>query len=324
MSLVAVLLTLVIVPLHSVRQSANRTNSLNGLRQMVLAYSAYSTDHRYQLMPGYIGAPLLGPGQIFEDLTVELPSGEALDPLDAQAYVWRLAPYLDDVWKTMFVDYRSKARLGELEAEYLDGTYGPGTIDSDELGISIVPSFGMNSIFVGGDSFHGGTDVRNHNPWTGREEKLAATRFSEVKNPAKLIVFGTVALANGMGFSGDPDTDEVYDSDDRLGYVELRPPFTAFDDENDNGVLDPGETWTELSRQWKASIIKVFRTPTGDYTGPTGLTGLPVSRWGANRLPVANLDGSTRVEETSTLAWDMRRWSPFQIGLPGTPTGQPP
>ena len=325
-SLVAVLLTLVIVPLHRVRQSANRTNSLNALRQMVLAYSAYSTDHRYQLMPGYIDESLFEPNKIFEDLTVELPSGEALDRLDAQAYVWRLAPYLDDVWKTMYVDYRSKALLSELEVEYLDGTYGPGTIDSDQLGISLVPSFGMNSIFVGGDSFHGGTgtDVTDRNPWTGSEEKLAATRFSEVKNPARLIVFGTAALANRTAFSGNPDTDVVYDSEERLGYVELRPPFTAFDDENDNGVLDPGETWTEMSRQWKASIIKVFRTPTGDYTGPTGLTGLPVSRWGANRLPVANLDGSTRIEETSTLAWDMRRWSPFQIGLPGTPTGQPP
>ncbi len=104
MSLVAVLLTLVIVPLHSVRQSANRTNSLNGLKQMVLAYSAYSTDHRYQLMPGYIDESLFGPNKIFKDLTVELPSGEALVPLDRQTYVWRLAPYLDDVWKTMYVD----------------------------------------------------------------------------------------------------------------------------------------------------------------------------------------------------------------------------
>ncbi len=334
MSLVAVLLTLVIVPLHSVRQAANRTNSLNGLKQMVLAYSAYSTDHRYQLMPGFLGETLLSEFKI----TAELPGGTSLADCDAgmicdaSGYVWRLAPYLDDVWKTMFVDYRSKSLLSQLEVESWCGIYGSGTLSTpceplEELeltpiGIGRAPSFGMNSIFVGGDSFHGGTDVTDHNPWTGSEEKLAATRFSEVKNPARLIVFGTAALANNATVPSEPDgSDVVYASEDWLGYVELRPPFTAFDDDNDNGVLDPGETWTEMSRQWKASIVKVFRTPDGDYAGPTGL---PVSRWGANRLPVANLDGSTRVEETSTLAWDMRRWSPFQIGLPGTSTGQPP
>ena len=313
MSLVAVLLTLVIVPLHRVRQSANRTNSLNGLKQMVLAYSAYSTDHRYRLMPGFLGETLLSELKI----TAELPGGTSLVDCDAgmicdaSGYVWRLAPYLDDVWKTMYVDYRSKALLSQLEVEYLDGTYGPGTIDpaSDELGISIVPSFGMNSIFVGGDSFHGGSEVTPFNPWnTLGNDPLAATRFSEVKNPAKLIVFGTTARA-----SDDlPILDEVYDSDERLlGYVELRAPFTVFDDANGNGLWDPGETWS--NQQWAIGTQgKVVRTTTGDYADPTGL---PVSRWGANLLPVANLDGSTGVEETSVLAVDMRRWSPFAFGM---------
>ncbi len=152
----------------------------------------------------------------------------------------------------------------------------------------------------------------------GGQEKIAATRFSEVKNPAQLIVFGTAARANDDTFPSEPDgSDVAYASEDRLGYVELRPPFTDFDDTNGNGVFDPGETWTEMSRQWAiGKHLEVVRTATGDYAD---LTGLPVSRWGANRLPVANLDGSTGVEETSVLAVDMRRWSPFQIGTAGTP-----
>ena len=54
---------------------------------------------------------------------------------------------------------------------------------------SRTPAFGMNSIFVGGDSKHGGNYVTSRNPWTGSAgEVLAATRMSEVKNPSKLIV----------------------------------------------------------------------------------------------------------------------------------------
>ncbi|MCH6552285.1 MAG: hypothetical protein IH804_09785, partial [Planctomycetes bacterium] len=79
-------------------------------------------------------------------------------------------------------------------------------------------------------------------------------------------------------------------------------------------LADAGITLAEVDEAWVGymapqpmlgvRIMKEF-----------GLTGLPVSRWGANRLPVANLDGSTGIEETSTLAVDMRRWSPFAFGM---------
>ncbi len=102
-----------------------------------------------------------------------------------------------------------------------------------------------------------------------------------------------------------PSTDETYATEERLGYVELRPPFTVFD----------GSVWTD--RQWEVGKnLEIVRTPTGSYGGPTGL---PVARWGADKLPVAHLDASTAVEEVSTLSFDMRRWSPFAFGLAPPP-----
>ncbi len=87
--------------------------------------------------------------------------------------------------------------------------------------------------------------------------------------------------------------------------MELRPPFTVFD----------ASAWT--SRQWEVGKnLEIVRSPTGYYGDSTGL---PVARWGANRLPVAHLDGSTAVEEASTLSFDMRRWSPFAFGLAPPP-----
>ncbi len=92
--------------------------------------------------------------------------------------------------------------------------------------------------------------------------------------------------------------------------MELRPPFT---------VPGPGGDWSSSIRQWKVGKnLEIERTTVyGDRTG------LPVARWGANKLPVAHLDGSTAVEEASTLSFDMRRWSPFAVGLLPPPMDLP-
>ena len=91
--------------------------------------------------------------------------------------------------------------------------------------------------------------------------------------------------------------------------MELRPPFTL------PTLIDGIPGWT--SRQWEVGKnLEIVRSPTGYYGDSTGL---PVARWGANRLPVAHLDGSPAVEEASTLSFDMRRWSPFAVGLTPPP-----
>ncbi len=306
MAIIAILLTLVIAPLHRIQNSANRTDSLGALRQMALAYASYSADHRQRLMPGYVDSSLMAMGEMFEGLSAKLPTGEPLSADDTQAYVWRLAPYLDGAWETMFVDYHDNQLRSRLDQEFRCGILGPGTASEPcdladaPLLIADIPSFGMNSIFVGGDSFHGGMLVKARNPWTPalglEDEILAATRLSEVRNPATLIVFGAAARADPSG------GDETYASEERLGYVELRAPLTIFN--------SSASTWT--NRQWEVGKnLALERTPVS-YAGPTGL---PVARWGADKLPVAHLDASTAVEEISTLSSDMRRWSPFAFGL---------
>ena len=316
LAIMAILLTLVIAPLHRIQNSANRADSLGALRQMVRAYASYSTDNRQRLMPGYVDSSLMGMGKLFEGLKAKLPTGEPLNDDDTQAYVWRLAPYLDHAWETMFVDYHDKQLRSRLDQEFRCGIFGPGTASEPceladaPLLIADIPSFGMNSIFVGGDSFHGGMLVKARNPWTPtpglEDEILAATRLSEVRNPATLIVFGAAARADPSG------GDETYASEERFGYVELRPPFTV------STLIDGIPGWT--NRQWKVGKnLAIERTPVS-YAGPTGL---PVARWGANKLPVAHLDGSTAVEEASTLSLDMRRWSPFAFGLLPPPMNLP-
>lgn len=305
--IILVLMGLVAVGLRGVRATATRADSLNSVRQMALAYSSYANEHRQRLLPGYIGAELFGDGQPFGDLSIKEPDGvDEMDDLDKQSYVWRLAPYVDHVWQTFFTDMNSPGLLSDFQDDYHDGEYGPFG-DVDEGGISERPSYGMNSIFVGGDSVHGGTYAVERNPWTpaaGVEDEIfAATRLSEVKNPTKLIVFGPAAKASAAG------TGSAYE-DDLIGFCELRPPFFTFD----------GTRWS--LPQWTVGANgQVETTPGGEYTDPPG-AGLPIARSGDLELmPVSMLDGSTNVEKISDLSRDMRRWSPFEVAT--NPTDAP-
>ncbi|MCH8152878.1 MAG: prepilin-type N-terminal cleavage/methylation domain-containing protein [Planctomycetes bacterium] len=301
-AIIMVLVGLLLVALRPVKAAATRTDSMNALKQMALAYSQYSDEHRKRLMPGYIGEDLFGLGQPFENLIVKLPTGEVLDHEDAQSYVWRLAPYVDHAWETFFTDTRDQGLLSDLEAEFSDGVYGPGTADPDEIGISERPAYGLNSIFVGGDSVHGGTYVTDRHPWnTLGNDAIAATRFSEVKNPSRLILFAPTALANtNYSPPGDPN---VYE-DPELGFCELRPPYLVLDDPSPSGE------W--IDAQWIVGVGGlVEQTGTGEYDSGAGL---PIARNGKNLMPVAHLDGSAVVEQISNISRDMRRWNPFEVG----------
>ncbi len=285
-AIIALLVTLVAVSLKTVRGSARRTVSLSALKQIMAAYRSYSDDNRGQFLPGYIGADLFAPNEPFENLRVTLPDGTPLQPEDKQSYVWRLAPYVDNAWEVFYSELRDEGLMAQLESEYSSGTYG---------GISERPTYGLNSIFVGGDSVHGGTSIADQHPWQDNNPVIAATRFTQVKNPARLIVFGAAAKA-------DPSGSTVY-LDESFGFCELRPPYLNLD-LGANMWIDP---------QWKvAARGLVEQTTTGQYTDGAGL---PIVRNGNDLIAVGLLDGSASLEQASNLSRDMRRWSPFEVAL---------
>jgi prepilin-type N-terminal cleavage/methylation domain-containing protein len=297
-AIIGLLVGVVVVSMQAVRASATRSESLGALRQMALAYGQYTDEHRGRLMPGYLDENVL------TDLNIsaELEDGTKLDQAfcaggmcDAGSYVWRLAPYLDDAWLTFFTETDVGTR-SVFVAEYGDPNnpiYGPAGASAYAGGISERPSYGLNSIFVGGDSTHGGANITNRNPWDGTEDKIAATRLSEVKNPSRLIVFGPAAKAG---------TGQTYE-DPEVGFCELRPPYLVLNDASD--------IWEEP--QWKVGIGGlVEQTPGGEYADGAGL---PIARSGKDLIPMAHLDGSTVVIAISKLSRDMRFWSPFEVGL---------
>jgi type II secretory pathway pseudopilin PulG len=324
--LMFLLATLIIVALRGVRGSANRVVSANALRQMCLGYNSYCTDNKQQLMPGYLSAERLEQLGINPDTPTGVPfhrpDTQWDDPNDASSYVWRLAPYLDYDWRPMFADYRAPNLVAKLAAEATNKTdmgdfepiYGPGTASwngadgvPEELGISLTPSFGLNSIFVGGDDVHGGDILTAYNPWDNPGNKIAATRLSEVKNPSTLVLFAPCVHYDDQNLFPD---NPLPLSDFRYGYVELRPPFTPNPETPDDD---------DLIRQWRIND-NVVEIVDGDFSAtdakgrPIG-GGWPIARWDQSMLPVGHLDGSVTTEDINTLAADWPRWSPWATGF---------
>ena len=299
-AIIALLIGIFAVSLRGVRAAASRTKSLGALRQMATGYNMYSQDNNGRLLPGYIDITLMAATEPFENLGVSLPSGESLTDVDMQSYVWRLAPYVDDSWQTFFEETDAAAMAG-FTAEYQRMAPNSSRPHTPGL-ISEQPSFGLNSIFVGGDSEHGGS-VSDEHPWQDTEPVKAATRLSQVVNPTRVIVFAPAAMAAAAA------SDDVYE-DISVGFCEIRAPYLAL----------VGDTW-EI-QQWSiAGNGLVEQATTGNFIAPPG-GGLPIARTakdvgngGREPIPVAHLDGSTAVQAITDLMADMRRWDPFEVSL---------
>ncbi len=297
-AVIAVLIGIIAVSIGGVRAAATRTNSLSALRQMAVGYSLYTQDNNGRLLPGYLDVGLLNDPQYFESLRISLGGGSELADEDKQSYVWRLAPYVDDTWQTFFEEADAGA-MARFTAEY-QRMVTPGATHTPGL-ISELPSFGLNSIFVGGDSVHGG--VGSANPWNGTDPEKAATRLTHVVNPTKLIVFAPTAIAATAGgdvYANEWPTGVTWP--DWIGSCELRAPF----------LNRPADTWT--AQQWLIGAKgRVTQAAAGSFSSGGGLpiarTAKEVLNGGKEPIPVVHLDVSTGMQPMVDLSEDMRHWT---------------
>jgi len=295
--IILLLAAIVIVALRGVRRSANRADTGNALRSMMVAYNNYSTENKQQLLPGACNG-LNAPTTVEAlGITPKLEQGSYIpSPGDAGSYVWRLAPYIEYDWSLLFTDYRNTELIERLEVERAAGKLGVATAAPGDLGLARIPSFGLNATYVGGNDASGGSDITSRNPWTPAVpgDTLAATRLSEVKNPSVLIVFAPTAAVNQGPFANVGLRDVAFGSD------ELRPPSV----ELPNGTV---------LQQWLVGAgnrIDLTALP-GDFSAGGGV---PVGRWG-DVVPTAHLDGSIGADTLLDLEADLRKWSPFATGF---------
>lgn len=159
MAILAVLLAAIVPVANMCIRKGEQTREMAGARNTVRAWGLYAAENGGEVLPGYQNLPAQG------------TKGNTLPfPTNAR-YVFRLAPYLD---------YQLRGSvLVNKQARF-----------SDDYSMSIVPSFGINLTFVGGD-FGVGSDLRPSDGNYAAYGKFVVTRLPEIHSPSKLIVFAS-------------------------------------------------------------------------------------------------------------------------------------
>ena len=164
-AIVATLTGLLLPALSTAKTKAHQINAMSAAKQLMLAYQMYANDHQGKLMPGYrygyeardtFGNPIT-------------------HPINAR-YPWRLAPYLGSSFEVMYVN-RNRARLAEFRGDPSGYVYAA----------SVFPSFGINSVYVGGDDLVLPPNATAINKFGS----FCATRQSDALRPSELLVFSS-------------------------------------------------------------------------------------------------------------------------------------
>jgi len=190
-AIVAVLTALLLPAVQRVRGAADRASELSAARQLMVAYRNYAYDHKGRLMPGYRRTPGL-----------EDEAGNDLGfPINAR-YPWRLAPYLDYNFDGLYHD-----------SEVIDAFESSVPRDVFNYIVSLYPSLGLNTVFVGGHEGSWG----GFNPEFQRVfGRIYVDAIARPRHPSKLITF---ASARGPNESGTGFRAPVID-----GWFWLKPP----------------------------------------------------------------------------------------------------
>jgi prepilin-type N-terminal cleavage/methylation domain-containing protein len=207
---VALLVTLLIPAARMVRKAAAKTRELTTARMLGQAWTHYATDSSGAVLPGFrAGLPAFGPDGAPIPPETFSGSGAAI----AARWPWRLTPYLGSDAMNLFAGPQREALLRLRASSDVDRFYYLA---------SLVPSFGLNSAWVGGDSDRLGflppTIGGQANPF----HNFYVTRLSQVAHPERLTLFASSRMANDFG--GDP-IGQYFDGAMIEGYFRIDSPW---------------------------------------------------------------------------------------------------
>jgi prepilin-type N-terminal cleavage/methylation domain-containing protein len=257
-AIVAVVIGLLTPVLTSARNAASTTRETALARQLMTAYLSYAADAKGAVMPGYY--------DVVPGLAAQSSTGKPITGAEAARYPWRLAPYLSYDLSGLIGD---KALLEQLSTEELYTYF-----------ISLYPSMGLNSVFIGGDSH--ADSFAFHPLYEKLYGQFYVKRISGAKRPTDLIVFGSART--DANFPGAPAVIE--------GYFKIVPP----------NITTP---------QWSTTYPdEIGQLPTPSQPNPAKAKdyGNLSCRHGFRHAVIGFLDGHTGQLSDGELR-DMRRWA---------------
>jgi prepilin-type N-terminal cleavage/methylation domain-containing protein len=268
-AIIATLIGILLPAIGKARQSARAVKEIAGARQLMLAYTMYAQANRDKLLVGHVPNSMWTQ-MVQRDEQPRNSAGTQLGQLIGARYPWRLAPYFDGNLDAIYMDPKVIESLAEGVNSPVAST-GHSTMD---YVVSLYPSFGLNSYFLGGGS------PGDPLPFSANGRRIFGDfhikRFDQARSPSTLMAFASSRAMAEAAFLPGYGLIE--------GYFTLKPPYL----------------YETAGRQWQAEYDALSQVPNSN----SGFVSLRFGGKGA----AAMLDGHCEL-----LGWDefndMRLWA---------------
>lgn len=191
--IIGVLIALLLPACSRARAASRQLRSQSDLRQMLIGYTMYHQSNRGSLLLGYPPPELVGGANLYDPRLGRTYTGPFAN-LAVARYPWRLLPQVANIWDII----HGHDSLPPLPEQWDSDS----TAASKAYTLSLWPTFGMNSIFVGGDTSGNGF-VLSGGKYKPNVGKHVVFKASEVRHTSRLIVFGHSRARNQPGNDGE-------------------------------------------------------------------------------------------------------------------------
>lgn len=192
-AIIAAVLAMMTPSLLGGRAAARHARTMSDLRQVMMGYRLYTEDHDRSVMLGYTPPTVDSqPVSVYDENT-----GQTYGMPVADRYPWRLAPYVRDVWRVLHTHGQPPALPTKDDK--------PEDAMAKAYSLSLSPTFGLNSVFVGGHHGQYQGFIRAGSTYTPNLGQHVVFNAGEVRQPSNLIVFaevqatGTEQVSEGSG-----------------------------------------------------------------------------------------------------------------------------
>jgi prepilin-type N-terminal cleavage/methylation domain-containing protein len=185
-AIIAILAAMLLPCLSKAKTKARMIEEMSAARQLVLGVQMYADDHDDAVFPGYVS-----------DTTAVDDQGQTLTFPENARYPWRIVPYMARSMELIYSG-ENRAKLAELRSKsHADYVYA----------VSVYPSLGINSYFIGGNQSEFPADSANAAFGSGTVIK----KISEARRPSDLMAF----ISARSAVSGNS----------AYGYYQVTPPY---------------------------------------------------------------------------------------------------